>query len=219
MQYTILRIHQILRLRCKLTSVIVTSVIATNTKDKLMINLPFKRDSRSYQCVWSGLLVGCLAFACYVNSSWGEFVFDDSEAILGNKDVNPNTSLFQVFKNDFWGTRISSNSSHKSYRPFTVVTFQLNYWLVGGLEPFGFHAVNVALHVVVSLLYFKACNTVCDHALLVKNCMYKNLTPTVAALLFAVHPIHSESVCLCDVVVSHIIATFYRLRELLGGQS
>lgn len=139
------------------------------------------------------LLVGVLAFICYANSSYGHFVFDDSEAILDNKDVDPSsTSLQQVFRNDFWGTRISSNTSHKSYRPLTVITFRLNHWLAGGLDPFGFHLTNVVLHVVVSLLYMELCTAICRKSTL--SHQHATMSPAVAAVLFAVHPIHTESV-------------------------
>ncbi|XP_017489113.1 PREDICTED: transmembrane and TPR repeat-containing protein 3-like, partial [Rhagoletis zephyria] len=45
--------------------------------------------------------------------------------------------------------------SHKSYRPVSVFTFRLNY-AVHGLRPFGYHLINVLLHVVVTLLYASA---------------------------------------------------------------
>lgn len=146
------------------------------------------------------LLVGFLALICYVNSSWAKFVFDDTEAIIGNKDVvDPSgTSLQEVFSDDFWGTKLSSNASHKSYRPLTTLTFRWNYMLAGGLEPFGFHLVNVVLHAIVSMLYLEICTTVCRRSGL--SCAHKAMGPAVAALLFAVHPIHTESVNIIDSV-------------------
>lgn len=148
-------------------------------------------------CCWSCLhairfLVVLLALMSYANSSWGQFVFDDSEAILGNQDVDPSTSFQQVFSHDFWGGNISSNTSHKSYRPLTILTFRWNHWLAGGLEPLGFHVANVALHAVVSLLYLEICMVICRRSAL-ESCKTIS-TSAVAALLFAVHPIHTESV-------------------------
>lgn len=60
----------------------------------------------------------------YYISLYGSFVFDDVEAIVKNKDVMPTTPLSSVFKNDFWGTSISLNSSHKSYRPLTILSYR-----------------------------------------------------------------------------------------------
>ena len=142
------------------------------------------------------ILVGSLAAACYANSLWGEFVFDDAEAILKNRDVDSSTTgLWQVFQNDFWGREIASNTSHKSYRPLTVVTFRLNHWLADGLDPFGFHLANIILHALVSLLYLEICTMICKKSALEPT--FKMLSPPIAALLFAVHPVHTENVRQC----------------------
>lgn len=68
--------------------------------------------------------ISVAAFFCYCNTLWGSFVFDDSEAIVKNKDVMPFTPIENIFKNDFWGGDISLNSSHKSYRPLTILSYR-----------------------------------------------------------------------------------------------
>ncbi|PIK45161.1 hypothetical protein BSL78_17978 [Apostichopus japonicus] len=52
------------------------------------------------------LLVVCVN--CYFNSVQCDFVFDDYSAIIGNEDLRPSTPVWQIFKNDFWGTEITS---------------------------------------------------------------------------------------------------------------
>lgn len=54
------------------------------------------------------LLVVCVN--CYFNSVQCDFVFDDYLAIIGNEDLRPSTPVWQIFKNDFWGTEITSVS-------------------------------------------------------------------------------------------------------------
>lgn len=70
------------------------------------------------------VIVFVTAFLCYLNSLEGEFVFDDTEAIINNEDVRPSTPITQVFQNDFWGTSLLHKSSHKSYRPLTTLSFR-----------------------------------------------------------------------------------------------
>lgn len=65
-----------------------------------------------------------LCVLCYSNSIHGELVHDDVWAIINNPDVRPSSSLRNIFTNDFWGKRMSDNSSHKSYRPFCILTFK-----------------------------------------------------------------------------------------------
>ncbi|KAI2567263.1 TMTC3 isoform 3, partial [Pan troglodytes] len=52
------------------------------------------------------LIVGVVT-ACYWNSLFCGFVFDDVSAILDNKDLHPSTPLKTLFQNDFWGTPMS----------------------------------------------------------------------------------------------------------------
>ena len=67
-------------------------------------------------------------------------------------------------------------------RPLTYLTFWLNY-RAGGENPLGYHAVNLALHLVAVLLLYEA---------------LRRLIPPeaafVASAIFAVHPIQAEAV-------------------------
>lgn len=69
------------------------------------------------------LLIIIILSLCYANSYDGAFVFDDAEAIVNNDDIQK-TPIWEIFKNDFWGTKLSHKGSHKSYRPLTILTFR-----------------------------------------------------------------------------------------------
>ena len=95
----------------------------------------------------------------------------------------PNVPWTNLLLNDFWGTPMHIEGSHKSYRPLTVATFRLNYML-HELQPLGYHLVNVLLHSAVCYLYVVLCGVV-----------FSEVWPAlIAGLLFAVHPIHTEAV-------------------------
>ncbi|XP_053575210.1 protein O-mannosyl-transferase TMTC3 [Bombina bombina] len=129
----------------------------------------------------TGVLL-CVVFACYWNSLFCGFVFDDVSAILDNKDLHPSTPIKKLFQNDFWGTPMSEERSHKSYRPLTVLTFRLNY-LFSELNAMSYHLLNVILHAAVCVMFLRVCKLFLDPR-----------TSLIAALLFAVHPIHTEAV-------------------------
>ncbi|XP_037945522.1 protein O-mannosyl-transferase Tmtc3 [Teleopsis dalmanni] len=152
----------------------------------------------------------CIVFACiicYYNSAQCGLVFDDISAIRDNKDLRPSTPLQNIFLNDFWGTPMRKEQSHKSYRPLTVLTFRFNYWL-HELQPYGYHVCNVMLHIVVCLLWRRVCRLILLQCACVGSrennaqsndaaeARYKALNHCsfLAALLFAVHPIHTEAV-------------------------
>ncbi len=65
-----------------------------------------------------------VAVVVFANSLKAGFVFDDVTAIVENKDLRPHTPLTSVFTHDFWGTPMSREHSHKSYRPLCVLTFR-----------------------------------------------------------------------------------------------
>ncbi|MBU2214053.1 tetratricopeptide repeat protein [Patescibacteria group bacterium] len=69
------------------------------------------------------------------------------------------------------------------YVPLVFVSFQLN-WLLGGLEPFGYHLTNILLHVINALLV----------ARILFQLSGKKWLSIFAGLLFAVHPLHTEAV-------------------------
>ncbi|KAK8735459.1 hypothetical protein OTU49_005400, partial [Cherax quadricarinatus] len=106
-------------------------------------------------CGWVyGSLVFVVALAVYWNALSCSFVFDDISAIKENRDLRPHTPVTNLFLHDFWGTPMQKEQSHKSYRPLCVLTFRLNY-LLHGLEPLGYHLVNMLLHGVVCILYYR----------------------------------------------------------------
>jgi len=76
-----------------------------------------------------------------------------------NHDANPHSSfnsftwssLKAIFQNDYWGRHMNSHSSHKSYRPFTVVTFRITnilYKKLANVTSYLYvqRVVNVILH-------------------------------------------------------------------------
>ncbi|CAH1175783.1 unnamed protein product [Phaedon cochleariae] len=138
------------------------------------------------------ITISVAAFICYCNTLLGTFVFDDSEAIVKNKDVMPYTPILNIFKNDFWGTDITLNSSHKSYRPLTILSYRLNVLYSNKkLDAFQFHATNVILYGLLCLL------SVPVFELFLKKSKYAMNIHDIAyysSLLFTVHPVHTEVV-------------------------
>ncbi|XP_051170754.1 protein O-mannosyl-transferase TMTC2 [Leptopilina boulardi] len=132
------------------------------------------------------LAVACalVATALYFNTLYAGFVYDDRRAILTNPDLKPTTEWYKLLENDFWGTPLNEKGSHGSYRPFCVATFRINY-LLGGLEPQGYHLVNIILHAVCTALVVRIARKILPG---------HTLAQAIAGLLFAVHPIHTEAV-------------------------
>lgn len=86
-----------------------------------------------------------------------------------------------LLMSDYWAA--AHEHADELYRPLVMVSYLVNY-LTGGADPFGYHVVNVALHVLVGYAVYHL-------GLLLRLSWHAAL---VAALFFAVHPIHTEAV-------------------------
>ncbi|HKI13138.1 MAG TPA: tetratricopeptide repeat protein [Candidatus Acidoferrum sp.] len=117
------------------------------------------------------------AMLVYGNTLFNGFTFDDDPYILHNPTVT-NLSVSGLFH----PTRASN-----VFRPVTFATFALNL-AVGGAHPFGYHLFNLLLHAVVTLLLYLVLRK------LLESVQQGATIAWLAALLFAVHPIHSEAV-------------------------
>lgn len=123
-------------------------------------------------------------FILFSNSLTGEFVYDDTRQIVRNPLIQDPSLYGKALVSDVWafkgdGTYTASNYWRPTFTAYHILNFRLF-----GLDPFGWHFLNLALHAVVCLLIF---------LLLLKW----EASPGAAfsiALLFAVHPVHVESV-------------------------
>ena len=123
-----------------------------------------------------GILLAAV-FVVYGNSVTNDFVMDDELYIFRNPQVT-NPSLTGFFH---------ANAATNVYRPLNFLTLAAN-WKLNREHPFGYHLFNLALQAAVTLLLFCVLR-----ALLALNPRAETIA-FVAALLFAVLPIHTEAV-------------------------
>ena len=105
---------------------------------------------------------------------WGGFVWDDIDHIPGEPAIAEWSGI-----RDIWFAPTETKEPH--YRPMTYTTFWLEHKL-WGFAPGGYHVVNVLLHLVNTLLLWRIL-----HRLAVPGAY-------LIAAIFAVHPLHVESV-------------------------
>ena len=113
----------------------------------------------------------------YGNTLRNEFTMDDGIYILRNPQVT-NPSVRALF---------APNKATNVFRPVTFATFALN-WRLGGERPFGFHLFNLILHAVAGLLLYLLLEVLLGASPPGKAVAF------AAALVFAVHPLHTEAV-------------------------
>ena len=145
------------------------------------------------------------------NSFRNGFHMDDVVAIQKNLDVvNPGYTDWVTFlRHDFWGLDMFSGEwTHKSFRPITTLSYRWN-WLMSGLDTGAYHISNVVMHSAVCALLVLTCSQVMRMS---------TSTSFLTGALFAVHPVHTESVLylvgradiLCAIFMLAAIIVYHR---------
>lgn len=165
--------------------------------------------SFQHSTILSKLLLFTLSVALHLVSIEGDWVYDDIKAIVQNPDADSSrTKITNILVNDFWGTPLNDKYSHKSFRPVTTLTFRAHSYF-SKLDPRAFRCVNVVLNGLVTVLFHDVCLR-----------LFPRSTEALrAALLFAVHPVHTEAVCSIVGRAELLAALFFLLVLLVCTQT
>lgn len=138
----------------------------------------------------SGLLV-LAVFLVYSNTFNASFHFDDTPNIVENYQIRNLSNLPEILKGQ---------------RGFTMATFALNY-AVGGLNVAGYHIVNISIHAATAVLaYFFVFLTLGS---LTEDETWAKRIAAYSALLFAVHPVQTQSVTYIVQRMESLASLFY----------
>jgi Flp pilus assembly protein TadD len=140
-----------------------------------------------------------VAAAAYARVLHGEFLLDDFPSIVEAPGVRDLGRTLRALVPELL----------RGGRPVTDVTFALNY-AAGGLDPWGYHLVNLALHVAVVVLVFLFTRTV----LRLSGARPATVLAVVVAGTFALHPLQTQAVSYV-VQRSEVLASGLYLASLL----
>ncbi len=127
------------------------------------------------------IILGALA---YSNSLSNQFVHDDNYQIVRNPYLHSDESLTRLLFSDVWGYQTPGRAGTSNYyRPLQMLAYR---WIAqaSGVNPSAFHWTNLVLHLMVSSTAYL---------------MFWHLTRNYwlslsGAILFVLHPIHTEAV-------------------------
>ncbi len=141
------------------------------------------------------LLLAAFATAAYLPSFGVPFLFDDLPNIVHNPAVHATGigDLVAVLESP-----VSSN------RPTALLTFALNH-LAGGLDPRGYHAVNLALHVANGALLYALLLLLAPAGSDARRLAF------LGALLWLLHPVQTQAVTYVVQRMTALATLFYLL--------
>ena len=140
------------------------------------------------------LILGILILATLMLISYNRvltsgFVWDDERCVIKNDNLKTHDGLARIwFKPD----------ATDQYYPLTSTVFWTGYQL-WGLNPLGYHLTNLFLHLINAILVW----------LILGRLSVRG--GFLAALIFAVHPVHVESVAWVTELKNVLSVTFYLL--------
>ena len=159
------------------------------------------------------VLLAIITFAMFANTLSGGFVYDDNRQILLNPLIQDPKLFGEAITSDVWafkgdGTLAASNYWRPTFTAWSILNFALF-----GANPFGWHLLNVLLHIAVVLLAY----------IFVRQLGVSEVAAFVIAALFSIHPVHSESVAWIsgspDILLAlFLIASWSMLIRLTHGR-
>ena len=161
-------------------------------------------NSRAEHSLWNKrwvhvTAVAALAFLASLNSLWNGWVADDLTQIVTSVPIQKLTNIPLSFVTSVWSyaTADSMVTVDAYYRPLFMTLFTINY-AIAGLAPWAWHLINVLIHTGAALLVFVT----------IKELTSRPGIATVTAALFAVHPVHAESVAWVSGITDPLMSLF-----------
>jgi len=139
------------------------------------------KERLSYPVVLAVLVIA--VFMTYGNALFNQFVWDDGYLIVENPLIKTFENFPRLFSGDLMASTAIRHYDSGYYRPLSMASFMLDY-KIWNLNPFGYHLVNVLIHLLNSFLVF----------CLMEIVFQRRFVAFGAALFFVVHPIHVEAV-------------------------
>jgi tetratricopeptide (TPR) repeat protein len=166
-------------------------------------------------------LIVVAGLAAYSNSFLAPFTFDDEVSITTNPTIRHLLPL--------WSTLWAPLTSGTAGRPVLNLSFALNY-AAGGLNVWGYHAANLAIHLLAGLILFAIVRRTlpkCRGTLPVGSSFAAASDPGgiglgsdtaiafAIALLWTIHPLQTEAVTYVSQRAESLMGLFY-LATVLG---
>ena len=168
---------------------------------------PKKERSWSQEKDWIVFaLLGLLILAIYANTFNASWQFDDKPNILQNTKLH----LTDLSPASLWDTFFAKAGKDIFFRPLPSLSLALN-WYIGQDNTFGFHLVNITIHLLNAFLLFLASRNLLQTPKLKKRFTPEeaNYISLLGTVLWAVNPIQIQAVTYIVQRMASMAALFY----------
>jgi tetratricopeptide (TPR) repeat protein len=153
--------------------------------------------------------VAVAAAALYLPILSADFVYDDIPQVLTDSYIHNHTNILEVLSLKVMNKDVIDNN-----RPVMLLSLMVDS-LVWGKLPFGYHLTNLLLHSLCSAMVFILICNILGELLPDKKSDAGCLAAAfIAGMVYAVHPVNSEAVCVVT-FREDLLATFFTLFVLI----
>ncbi|MFT5050838.1 MAG: tetratricopeptide (TPR) repeat protein [Chlamydiales bacterium] len=150
------------------------------------------------QRVALALILGLVTVAVFWQSISGDLVYDDLLLVGRNTQIMSLEGVLSALGHPYWAFDAPDEGPLVGFwRPLTTVVLALGNWIGNG-DPVAFHLLSLALHILASLICWR----------LIARLSARPRLAFVGALLFALHPVHVESVAWISAVNDPLYTVF-----------
>ncbi len=154
--------------------------------------------------IWAGIIL-LSVFLAYANTFKVPFIFDDIPGIEDNKSIRTLWPLGPVLQPP------SDGGTGVSGRPIVNLSLALNY-AISGKNPWSYHVANTLIHGLAALALFGVVRrTLTGPVLREKWGAHATPVAFAGALLWALHPLQTESVTCAIQRTESLVGLFYLL--------
>ncbi|MBI5049032.1 MAG: tetratricopeptide repeat protein [Deltaproteobacteria bacterium] len=136
-----------------------------------------------------------VSFGVYANTLFNGFVYDDIDQVLKNPWITDVRHIPAILFSPVWSfLETFRDVKTNYYRPMMNLIYMAEYYIFG-LKPLGWHFVNITFHTLNSIMVFLIASVLFNRP--IPNLLYNTynyIYALIASILFATHPINTETV-------------------------
>ena len=150
-----------------------------------------------------GLLIALAAFLLFSGTLGHDFVWDDAGIVNSTRELVKEKGAASLLTAPFVAGKDESPEASGYYRPVSLISMWVND-PVGRPSPFPYHLVNILLHAINVFLVF----------VLFRMVLPDGPGALIGSAIFAVHPVHAESVAFIS-GRTDLLAAFFILATVI----
>ena len=158
------------------------------------------------------ILLFLITVLIYLNSFDADWHLDDRPNILNNRGLQiTNLQPASLIRTFFTSPDAGGAITDRLYRPIPCLTFAIN-WYFGKDEIFGYHVVNILVHILTAYLLFLTILNILKSPNLRNDYQGKeNFIAFLTAVLWAINPVQVQAVTYIVQRMASMAALFYIL--------